>query len=719
MKKSKAGIVMAFILVAMAGLSYYASLIVADTGTGGLRSIPLGLDLSGGVSITYQVLDENPTEKDMGDTIYKLQKRVEGYSTESSVYQVGEDRITVEIPGVSDANEILEELGNPGSLQFTTEDGAVFMTGDEISDAQVAVTEDLYGNKEYVVALTMTAEGAEIFKKTTEEYLGRCLPIVYDGEVISNPYVQSVIDGGEAQISGMASYEEANILATQIRVGSLALELEELESSVVGAQLGSHAISSSLKAAAVGLIAVIIFMIFMYRVPGIAASVALIVYTTLVIAILYLYEITLTLPGIAGIILGIGMAVDANVIVFSRIKEEISKGLSTGTAIKSGFNKAISAILDGNITTFIAALVLMGLGSGTVKGFAYTLMIGILVSMFTSMVVTRFMLYALYALGLESEKFYGQAKDVKNIDFIGKKAIFIGISLACMAAGFLAMGVQQAKGNGMLNFGLDFVGGTSTTADLGMDYSIEEIEEKIIPKVSAIIDSNNIQANKVETTTQITIKTPTLSLEQREAVNEMLVAEFGADTETIQCHNISSLISFEMRSDALIAVIVSCICMLIYIWLRFSDIRFAASAIVALLHDVLIVIGVYAVLRISVGNTFIACMLTIVGYSINDTIVIFDRVRENLVPLPDRHSPEVLREVANRSLTQTLARSIHTSVTTFIMVFMLYILGVASIREFALPLMAGLICGAYSSVCIAAQLWYMLKVKFPTREVED
>lgn len=719
MKKGRAAVVLSIILALVIGLSYYASLILSGTSAGGTMSIPLGLDLSGGVSITYQVVDENPTEEDMNDTIYKLQKRVEGYSTESTVYQVGEDRITVEIPGVSDANKILEELGNPGTLEFTTEDGNVFMTGAQIANAQVAVSEDVYGNKDYVVALTMTEEGAEIFKQTTEKYLGRCLPIIYDGEIISNPYVQTVITGGEAQISGMASYEEANLLATQIRVGSLSLELRELESSVVGAQLGSKAITSSLKAAVVGLLLVMLFMIVMYRIPGVAASIALIAYTTIVIAILYLYEITLTLPGIAGIILGIGMAVDANVIVFSRIREEIAEGMSVLTSVKTGFQKAMSAILDGNITTFIAALVLMGLGSGTVKGFAYTLMIGILVSMFSAMVVTRYVLYALYGLGFADEKFYGRAKERKSFDFIGKKALFFGISLLTVAIGFLFMGVNGAKGSGVLNFGLDFVGGTSTTADFEEDYSIEEIEKLIIPEVAGIIGSNNIQANKVETTTQVTIKTQTLSLEQREEVNAMLVNRFGVKEETIQCQNISSLISGEMRSDAVVAVLVSCVCMLIYIWFRFSDIRFAASAIIALIHDVIVVIGVYAVLRISVGNTFIACMLTIVGYSINDTIVIFDRIRENLAPVKGVPTPEILKEVANLSLTQTLSRSIHTSVTTFIMVLMLYIFGVASIREFALPLMAGLICGGYSSLCIATQLWYVLKIKFPTQEVEE
>ena len=294
MKRGKAAVIMALFLAATMGLSYYASLILSATGTGGEMSIPLGLDLSGGVSITYQIVDENPTEEDMSDTIYKLQKRVEGYSTESSVYQVGEDRITVEIPGVSDANTILDELGNPGSLEFTTEDGDVFMTGDQISNAEVAVVEDSYGRKEYVVALTMTEEGAKIFAETTKKYLGRCLPIIYDGEVISNPYVQTVIDGGQAQISGMDSYEEANLLATQIRVGSLSLELQELESSVVGAQLGSQAISTSLKAAVIGLFLVMLFMVVMYRVPGLAASVALVAYTTIVIAVLYLYEIQKT-----------------------------------------------------------------------------------------------------------------------------------------------------------------------------------------------------------------------------------------------------------------------------------------------------------------------------------------------------------------------------------------------------------------------------------------
>lgn len=712
MKKSKAAVILAVILAAFVGLAYYASIILSSTGVGEDMSIPLGLDLSGGVSITYQVVDENPSAEDMSDTIYKLQKRVDSYSTEASVYQVGDDRITVEIPGVQDANQILEDLGNPGSLEFQMPDGSVFMTGDMVEDAQGATATDRYGNKQYIVSLKLTDEGAKIFGEVTSENIGKNLPIVYDGETISYPKVQSAITGGEAQITGMSSFEEADNLATQIRIGSLSLQLSELESSVVGAQLGSQAIASSLKAGAIGLAIVMVFMIVMYAVPGIAASLALAIYTTLVIATLYLFDITLTLPGIAGIILGIGMAVDANVIVFARIREEIATGKSVQTSMKIGFQKAMSAILDGNITTLIASVVLMALGSGTVKGFAYTLMIGIILSLFTAMVVTRYILYSLYALGLKSEKLYGRAKERKSIDFIGKKAVFFTISGIIIAAGLISMGVHSATEGKALNYGLDFMGGTSTTADFGKDMTIEDIENDIIPYVEKVTGDSDVQATKVEGTTQVTIKTRTLSLDERQELEDTLAENCDVDASTITSQSISSTISGEMRSDALKAVIVSCIFMLLYIWFRFKDIRFAASAILALVHDVLVVITVYALVRISVGSTFIACVLTIVGYSINDTIVIFDRIRENLALKTGKQTAEELREVANKSLTQTLSRSINTSITTFIMVVMLYILGVASIRDFSLPLMAGLVCGAYSSICIATELWYVMKVHF-------
>ena len=412
------------------------------------------------------------------------------------------------------------------------------------------------------------------------------------------------------------------------------------------------------------------------------------------------------------------MAVDANVIIFARIREEIASGKSVQVSMKIGFQKALSAILDGNITTFIAAIVLMALGSGTVKGFAYTLMISILVSMFTALVVTRWVLYALHGLGLKDEKFYGRAKERRTINFLGKKAVFFTISILVIGAGFVAMGVNAAKGNGALNFGLDFKGGTSTTVDFGKDYTIEEIESDIIPYVEDVVGDNDILASKVEGTTKITIKTRTLSLDERESMNTMLEEQFGISEDTIESQSVSSTISSEMRTDAITAVIIASLCMLVYIWFRFKDLRFATSAIIALLHDVLVVLMVYAVVRISVGNTFIACMLTIIGYSINDTIVIFDRIRENMAGVK-KQTREGLAEVANKSLTQTLSRSINTSLTTFIMVFLLYALGVSNIRDFALPMIVGLISGAYSSICIATQLWYVMKVHFGKSKVTE
>lgn len=710
MKKSKALGILVLIIAIMAGMSWYAGTIISTVGVGENRNIKLGLDLAGGVSITYGAVEDNPSEEDMKDTIYKLQKRVENYSTEASVYQEGNDRINIEIPGVSDANAILEELGKPGSMEFQNESGETLVSGTDIKNAQAASYKNDMGNTEYVVELTLTDEGAVKFEQATSDNVGKTMPIVYDGETISAPTVKAAISGGNAQIDGMESFEAAENLASTIRIGSLSLELEELNSKVVGAQLGEEAISTSLKAAAIGLVLVMIFMMVMYLLPGFTASLALILYSALTVFALWIFDITLTLPGIAGIILSIGMAVDANVIIFARIREEIAAGKTVNSAIKLGYEKALSAIVDGNITTLIAAVVLGMRGSGPVKGFAYTLGIGIVLSMFTALVVTRWLMKCFYALGLQDAKLYGKAKELKTINFLGKKAIFFALSLVLIVAGFVGMGMNGAKGNA-LNYSLDFVGGTSTTVTFNEDYSIAEIDEKIVPVVEEVTNDPNVQTQKIEGSNQVVIKTRSLELSEREALNQALVDEFKVDEDGITAENISSTISSEMRSDAVWAVVIATICMLIYIWFRFKDIRFAGSAVLALIHDVLVVLAFYAIVRISVGNTFIACMLTIVGYSINATIVIFDRIRENMGGLKNK-DPESLMEIANRSITQTLTRSINTSLTTFIMVFVLFILGVSSVREFALPLMAGIICGGYSSVCITGALWYVFKVKF-------
>lgn len=709
MNKKKGIISLILMAVVIIFLGFTTAVGFGKTGTGAMRNIKLGLDLAGGVSITYQVEDENPTAEQMSDTIYKLQLRVEQYSTEASVYQEGDDRISIEIPGVTDANQILDELGKPGSLEFQTSDGESVITGADVQTASVQSGQDDMGNAEYSVELVLNDEGTQKFADATEANIGQPISIIYDGETISSPTVQSAITGGTAYITGNFTYEEADNLASTIRIGGLQLELKELRSNVVGAQLGEEAISTSLMAGAIGFGLVFIFMICVYYLPGLAAGIALVIYTELVLVILNAFNVTLTLPGIAGIVLSIGMAVDANVIIFARVREEMARGKSIKNALKAGFQKAMSAIIDGNVTTLIAAAVLWFMGSGTVKGFAQTLAIGIVVSMFTALVITRIIVFAFYAVGLRGEKlYYHPKKERQPIDFIRKKKYFFTLSIAVMLIGLGVLGYNYSQGRGAFAYGLEFEGGTSTTVDFDKDYTINEIDQEIVPVVEEVTGDNNVQTQKVEGSNQVIIKTVALDLDQREALNQALVDNFQVDADTITAENISSTVSSEMRQDAVVAVLTAAVFMLLYIWLRFKDIRFATSAVLALLHDVVVVILFYAVSRIAIGNTFIACILTIVGYSINATIVIFDRIREEL-----RYQTRStdLKLLVNKSVTETLTRSIYTNLTTFIMVAVLYILGVSSIREFALPLIVGIVWGAYSSVCITAALWYVMKTK--------
>ena len=748
MKKSKAIIILLCALLVLLGVGYVDLNGVDAEGTASASDISLGLDLAGGVSITYQVVgDEEPDATDMADTIAKLQKRVENYSKEAIVYQEGTDRINIEIPGVTDANKILEELGRPGSLYFIAEtdkdgnanysmqavtdaqgnasyayalnktidelkaDGSIMLEGTDVKTATAgSIKDQTMGNSTYAVDLVMTEEGTKKFEEATRNAYekGETLGIYYDGSFVSVPSVKGVFSDGNAQISPMNSYEEAESLASTIRIGGLKLELEELHSKVVGAQLGVEAISTSLKAAVIGFIVVAVFMIAVYFLPGFASVIALGIYVALVVLLLNGFDMTLTLSGIAGIILSIGMAVDANVIVFARIREELATGKTVKSAMQIGYDKALSAIIDGNVTTLIAAAVLWLLGPGTVKGFAQTLALGIVLSMFTALVVTKYIMKAFYALGLKDPKWYGVGKEHKTVNFLGKKGIFFGLSLAVILAGFITMGVYKMNTGDALNYSLEFKGGTATTVTFDKSYTLEEINSEMVPLIESTTGSA-VQIQTVQGSNEVIFKTGSLDVDQRQALNQVFVDNYGVDETLITSETISSTISNEMKSDTILAVVVAIICMLIYIRFRFSDIRFGVSSIACLLHDVLVVITFYALARVSVSNTFIACLLTIVGYSINATIVIFDRVRENMAVMTKKDD---LQDVVNHSITQTLSRSLFTSLTTLVMVGALYIWGVTSIRDFALPLMVGIICGAYSSVCIAGALWYVLRKKF-------
>lgn len=725
-QKAKSVLIILVFLLLTAGCVYVD--VFGLMGSGKAEDINLGLDLAGGVSITYEVVAENPTKEDMDDTIYRLQRRVDTYNTEGHVYRQGDNRIGIEIPGVTNANEILEELGKPGALEFLDpENYALFQAGEEyetvLTGADITLSQaaiDTSGTtNDYVVQLEMTSEGAKRFADATASHIGESIYIIYNGEVVSYPTVQTAITDGACVINNMGDYETANNLASTIRIGALPLELRELQSNVVGAQLGEDAIETSLLAGLIGLIIVALIMLVVYRFPGLVSVMALIAYIVLMLLCLNLFDVTLTLPGIAGIILSIGMAVDANVIIFTRIKEEITAGKSVRLAVKGGFQKAMSAILDGNITTLIAAAVLWFMASGSVRGFAQTLALGIILSMFTALVITRLLLNAFVELGATDPKLYGRIKERKVHDYVKNSKVCFIISAVIILAGIVFLPINKTNDNigHILNFSMEFMGGTSMTVEFDQSYTLAEAEDTILPVLSDAlgISDGEIQLQIVQDSNSIIIKTPQLSLEQRQAGESALRDHFTVLDFSME--NISSTVSSEMQRDAIISVIIATILMLIYIAFRFRDVRFGASAVLALLHDVLVVFTLYAVAHLSVGNTFIACMLTIVGYSINATIIIFDRIRENLRVMSEKK--DGLKAIVNTSISQTFTRSIYTNLTTFVMVLILYILGVSSIKEFALALMVGVLGGTYSSICITGPLWYYMRKKTKPEKLQQ
>lgn len=712
------------VLVLLVGLIFTTLFGLDSKGYGSAKKIDLGLDLAGGVSVTYEIDEKDFTTQDVEDTIYKLQKRVEGKSTESQVYRQGDNRITVEIPGVTDANEVLKELGKPGALEFldtanyqlwlNNEEYTTLLTGNEVKTAEAKSTTSGEYKTPYLVELTFTDEGAHLFEEATGANIGSSIIIIYENgddvrdqnDVVSNASVTQKIVGDSAVITNLDSAEEAENLATFIRIGSIPLTLSQVSANSVGAQIGQSAIKTSLMAAIIGLVLLCIFMIIMYRLPGVVATLTISIYTTLVLFLVSVYDITLTLPGIAGIILGIGMAVDGNVIIYTRIREEIGEGKNVETAILAGYNKATSAIVDGNVTTLIAAVVLYLFGTGPVKGFASTLAVSNIVSIFTALVITKTIMKLFYNFGLTSPALYGKTVHKKTLDVLSiKKFAFIG-SAVVILAGFVWMGVQQSQGNKMLNFGLEFAGGSSTTFTFEEDYTQQVVEDEMIPIIQKAAGVTEVIQQMDDDSTKVTFKTPELSQEEEEAVEEAIKAKYPIKEDTVvEFTTISGSVSDTMKKDAIISVTIATILMLIYIFVRFRDIRFALAAVIALLHDVLVVLAFYAFARVSVNTTFIACMLTIVGYSINGTIIIFDRIREQLRTANSRTN---ITELVNSSITSTMSRTINTSITTLIMLVVLFVLGITSVKEFALPLIVGIVVGAYSSICITSALWYIM-----------
>lgn len=731
-------IVRSIILILISAFIAFTAIVgFGEKGSGSYKNIRLGLDLAGGVSITYQAVKDNPTETEMSDARNKLMKRAENKSTESMVYIEGENRINVDIPNVTNAEQVLEEMGKAGTVYFLLAQGDdgienfaydpetktyskftrsieeiiaagnLVIDGSHIKEAKVVTDPNAY-TKEYLVDLTFNDEGKDRFAAATAKAslysdLRNVIAIVYDGEVVCFPSVSSAITNGSAVIQGQSSFEEAEELASTIRIGALPIELKEIRSQVVGARLGSEALRTSLIAGLIGFIVLGIYMIIRYRVPGVAAFLALCLYVMMVITAINICEVTLTLPGIAGIILSIGMAVDANVIIFTRIREEMAGGKTVRSAVHSGFKKARSAIIDGNVTTLIAAIVLYLRGSGTVKGFAITLGIGIVLSMVSAMLLTRFILLLFVDLGANSEKAIGNVEKRISYDFVGKLKKTLLIPAAVVAVGVVFIVLNCGKYGSLFNFSLDFVGGTST--EVRFNSEIPENVQKEMEELTKKTIGKNAEVSIVKDSNAVIIKTTDQNNEERLAMLNALAEKYGVDSEQVEAETISSMISGEMRNDAIWATVIAVICMLVYILIRFRNINFAISSVLALLHDVLMValVYVFAARFITVGSTFIACILTILGYSINDTIVIFDRIREEM---KESDGDTTLAQIVNSCISETISRSVDTSVTTLFMVIALSILGVASIREFSIPLIVGIVAGCFSSVMIAGPVWH-------------
>lgn len=681
---------------------------------GSARNIILGLDLKGGVSITYEAVGDY-TAEDMKDTLNKLKLRAEEFSSESDVYMEGDNRITVDIPGQSDADAVLEKLGKPGSLSFVTDYGKdsekTWIEGSQVVDAQPQVTTDQStGQKQYVVSFELNSEAAQTFAEVTSDNIGKIIYIIYDGEIVSSPRVTNAITGGSGEITDMSSYEEAEQLASMIRIGSLKVELQDITHKVVGARLGSNAVSTSLFAGILGVIVIIIFMAVINRMPGVAAGLALIFYVEATLICLNGFDLTLTLSGIAGVILSIGMAVDANIIINTRIKEEIAAGKSIESAIDIGFKKASSAVIDGNVTTFIAAIVLMILTSGTIKGFAQTLAIGTVLSIFTALVVSRFFVKTMYNMGLDKQSMYGVQKERKPFHIIEKRVIsfaVIAVIIVVAVVGLFANKSGNINGrNKTLNYSIEFEGGINITANFDKKYTTDEFNDTILPVIQEISGDAEAIANEVVGSNEFSVKVKQVDPSVINEIKDKLTSDYGVTD--FDYSEVGSTLSSEMRKNAIISVVVALIFMLLYIFVRFRDMRYAASAVITLICDIAIVFAFYVISYTSVGNTFIACMLTLVGYSINATIVIFDRVREHRKT--DKEQTDIL-ELGNRSITQTLSRTIYTSFTSFITIFFLYILGVSSLKEFAGPLMVGIIGGMFTNIFIPCSLWYMMMKK--------
>jgi len=723
---SKLRKVLSVVIVILVALGAFVSVF----GMGSVKNIKdqlnYGLDIDGGVYVVMQASTGNKTGSDLKTTMEQtqevLQKRVDAMGVSNATVNIeGKNRLRIEMPGVKDAKSAIKRIGETAKLKFTLADGTEYLTGGDVKTAQAEADSE---NGGYKITMKFNNAGAKKFEEATSiSHTGSVTPTVsfngslvdktaiviwLDDKVLTAPRTDNTISGNSCEITGGSggfSKKEASETAALIRGGSLPVSLHEVQSSVQTASIGANALNKSIVAGAIGLGLVFLLMLLMYNLLGLFADIALTLYVMLVLWIMAALGAVLTLPGIAGIVLGIGMAVDANVIIFSRIKEEIGLGRSIRVAVDQGFKHALVTVLDAQITTLIATVVLYELGSTSVKGFAITLMIGIVISIFTAVVISQIFVGSLADSRFAKNVFFGCKSDgtpkrilKKEFHFIEKRKIFYTCSAIVIIAGLVTLGFKG------FNLGIDFTGGTMIQMDLGQKVAISEVQ-KTIKQYDLNADIVYSGSDKHE----VIIKTTkALNADARDKVQKTIEKTYNLkDSSVIASEEFGPTIGKEIKNNALKSILLAALGMLIYIIVRFRSWKYGVAAIAGILHDVLVMIAVYAIFGITVNNPFIAAILTVVGYSINDTIVIFDRVRENSHIL--RGKP--VMEILDHSINQTLDRSIMTSMTTLISIVPLLIFVSTQLSQFVLPLMVGVVTGTYSSIFLCSPLYYEFNKK--------
>jgi len=656
------------------------------------QNINLGLDLQGGVQVLLKATSltegQAVTDDEMNQFLEVMRKRVDAFGLNEPVIQrEGTDRLIIELAGIDDPESAIATLGRTAKLEFRDPSGEVIITGSDLANATAQIDPTTNENE---IVLAFNAEGTKKFGAATARLVGQPINIYLDDQLIQSPNVKEPIMDGNASISGgFATYEEAANSATLLRSGALPVGIEVLSKTIIGPSLGSDSLDKSINAAVIGLILLAVFIIAYYRLPGLIAAVSLVLYSLILLWVLNLLGATLTLPGIAGFILSIGVAVDANIIIYERLKEELFSGKSLNAAIDAGFKRAFATIFDSNATTLIAALVLFKLGSGSIQGFAATLSIGIVASMFTAITFTRFMLRNTANVELFHHKsYYGLTKKKRefNFNFIGKKKIWYIISLAIIIPGMFSLGFRG------LNMGIDFAGGNI--------YQLQFANETSLSQVTDIVDDYVSQSPSIQETkdNQFLIRTSVMTEDESNTMLADMEKQLGTTT-IMRNESIGAVVGSELQKNAIWAVFWALIAMLIYVSFRFKP-AYAVSAVISLIHDVLVMIAIFSFLKIEVNSPFIAACLTVVGYSINNAIVVFDRVRENINYKVKDEFPVLI----NKSINQTMGRSINTIVAVLILLFCLLFLGGETTKTFILALVVGIVAGAYSSMFIAGPL---------------